>query len=97
MTKFDGNLTKDEATACMHWFQERCQNFPCQACGYKDWALSADCHHLMDSESQLTPLIALVCHNCGHMEFFSAVEMGIRSNLGEISKGQSVGLIGAST
>lgn len=79
-------LTREDEEKIKKWLEEKTPNLRCFCCGYGGWTLgeSAAMTVMIDTNSgrihymEGYPMIGLICQNCAHIEWFSAVLMGLK-------------------
>jgi hypothetical protein len=79
-------LTEEDEEKIKKWIMKKAPNLKCFCCGYAKWRLgeSAAMTIMIDTNSgrihymEGYPMIGLICQNCAHIEWFSAILMGLK-------------------
>ena len=90
-------LTESDQETIKQWIESRVgASVRCFICGRNQWSLSSgslvvgyDVHtgriHYMDG----IPMVGLICNNCGHVVWFSALMMGLQPEPAEVELPQA--------
>jgi len=81
----DGKLTEEETQKATAWLNEHAKVGKCSMCGNLNWSVVPVIFNStiyypgggLRVGGASVPLISIICSNCGHMEFFSAVVIGL--------------------
>jgi hypothetical protein len=67
------------AQRAVDWLRSRCPALRCTACGGGEWVIGELIQAPSPSGRTALPLVPVICRNCAHTTFFSAVPMGLVS------------------
>lgn len=82
-------MTQEQRTKALNWIIDKRGANPCSSCGVSPTSSTLPLFHIGNlsfinvmpddfvNESNIIPILPIFCNNCGHIEFYSAKELGI--------------------